>query len=148
MSSLTTRPSSTSTTSILMTSPMAGNTRNKTDGYRDLHKEGRKDVHKKDAEGACDELEKAPMGIHAPVLDFELGIDMSDEKMLKYLELMNEHFCSHGKEHEDTWTDCDLHTETHKAQKDKCDDLQEDFEDLRPLALQRPQVHPHQVSHP
>eukprot|EP00971_Amphidinium_carterae_P037749 742515-Amphidinium_carterae.1 len=60
---------------------------------------------------------------HAPELDFELGIDMSEEKMLKYLKLMNEHFCSQGKEYKDTWTDCDLHTET-----PCCDDLQEDFE--------------------
>jgi len=104
---------------------------NKTDGDRDLHKDCRKeeDAHKKDAEEACDELEKAQMGVHAPELDFELGIDMSDEEMLKYLKLMNEHFCGRWKEYEDTWTECDSHTENHTAQNDKCDDLQEDFEE-------------------
>eukprot|EP00971_Amphidinium_carterae_P313369 6227753-Amphidinium_carterae.1 len=67
---------------ITTTSPTGA--RNKTDGYKDRHKDCRKegDAHKKDAEETCDELEKAQMGVHAPLLDFELGIDMSDEETL------------------------------------------------------------------
>mmetsp|Transcript_5867 Transcript_5867/g.12861 ORF Transcript_5867/g.12861 Transcript_5867/m.12861 type:complete len:374 (+) Transcript_5867:39-1160(+) len=105
--------------------------RNKTDGHADRHKDCRKekDAHKQDAEETCDELEKAQMGVRAPLLDFELDIDMSDEETLKHLKLMDEHFCGHWKEYEDTWTGCGLHTETRAAQNDKCVDFRDDAEE-------------------
>eukprot|EP00971_Amphidinium_carterae_P015716 310065-Amphidinium_carterae.1 len=102
--------------------------RNKTDGYRNRHKDCRKekDAHKKDAEETCDELEEAQMGVCAPLLDFELGIDMSNEETLKHLKLLDEHFCDHWKEYEDTWTGCGLHTENHTTQNDKRVDSRDD----------------------
>mmetsp|Transcript_45025 Transcript_45025/g.104274 ORF Transcript_45025/g.104274 Transcript_45025/m.104274 type:complete len:537 (-) Transcript_45025:47-1657(-) len=104
---------------------------NATDTNRGLHKDCRKheDDLKEDKEEACKELEKAELGVHAPELDFELGIDMSDEEMLKYLRAMNEHFCGRWKEFEETWEECEDLTDNHTGHRDKCDNLQEDFEE-------------------
>eukprot|EP00971_Amphidinium_carterae_P213553 4238064-Amphidinium_carterae.1 len=54
--------------------------------------------------------------LRAPLLDFELSIDMSDEE-------------TQWKEYEDTWTGCGLHTENHTAQIDKCVDFRDDAEE-------------------
>eukprot|EP00971_Amphidinium_carterae_P299365 5948057-Amphidinium_carterae.2 len=135
-----------------MTSLTGGSTRDKTNGHRDLHKDCRKeeDVHKKDAEEACDELEKAQMGVHVPELDSELGIDMSNEKMLKYLKLMNEHFCRKSMRTLG-WSAVPTPrtTRRRKTSAMTCKKTSKRRFALaslnsRPLALQRQQVHPHQ----
>eukprot|EP00971_Amphidinium_carterae_P256921 5100690-Amphidinium_carterae.1 len=75
-----------------------------TNTNRDLHKDCRKqeDDVQEDKEEACEELEKAQLGVAVPELDFELGIDMSNQEMLTYLRMMNEHFCGRWKEYEET----------------------------------------------
>jgi len=104
---------------------------NKTSTTRDLHKECRQveDDLIEDKEEACKLLEKAQLGVHSPELDFEIDIDMSDQEMLKYLKTMNEHFCGRWEEFKDVWEECEELTKNHTDTNEKCDDLQEDFEE-------------------
>eukprot|EP00403_Amphidinium_massartii_P016627 CAMPEP_0178425924 /NCGR_PEP_ID=MMETSP0689_2-20121128/28972_1 /TAXON_ID=160604 /ORGANISM="Amphidinium massartii, Strain CS-259" /LENGTH=539 /DNA_ID=CAMNT_0020047599 /DNA_START=29 /DNA_END=1648 /DNA_ORIENTATION=+ len=79
-------------------------------------------------EEACKELEKAQRGVHAPELDFEISIDISDAEMLQYLQVMDEHFCGRWKDYEEIWEKCDTLTDNHTDTRDKCRELQDEFE--------------------
>mmetsp|Transcript_22766 Transcript_22766/g.53110 ORF Transcript_22766/g.53110 Transcript_22766/m.53110 type:complete len:532 (-) Transcript_22766:196-1791(-) len=98
---------------------------------RDLHKECRQleDDLIEEKEKACKLLEKAQLGVHAPELDFEIDIDISDQEMLKYLRTMNEHFCGRWEEFKDVWEECDDVTDNYTTTNDKCKGLQEEFEE-------------------